>query len=81
MLPIGLPDVATRHRRVVLALAEGRSDKAIAAFTGLKESTVRQYVSELLSQFEAESRTELALEIHDSGVVASLKALIPTSSD
>ncbi len=80
MLPIGLRDVAPRHRRVLLELAEGSSNKEIAASSGLKESTVRQYVSELLVQFVAESRTQLALRVHHSDLLARLKALFPRNS-
>lgn len=61
--PTCLGDVPRRYRTVLRSVAFGESNKRVATLAGLRESTVRQYVSELLVMFGVQNRTELALKV------------------
>lgn len=60
--PVG-PDALTRRETRILALiAEGKSNKEIAATVFLAEGTVKNYVSRIMEKFHARTRTELAIK-------------------
>ena len=59
------PEIPQHLVKVLNLVAQGRRNKAIAADLSLAEHTVENYVSELLSLFGVESRTELALVARD----------------
>ena len=64
--PLG-HDLTARERQVLVLLAEGLTNKEIAAKLTLSPATVRVYVSNILSKLGASNRTEaarLALEHH-----------------
>ena len=64
--PLG-HDLTARERQVLVLLAEGQTNKEIAAKLTLSPATVRVYVSNILSKLGASNRTEaarLALEHH-----------------
>ena len=53
--------LAPRECEVIRLLAEGRSNKDIAASLGLTEATVRTYVSRILDKLGMSNRTEIAV--------------------
>jgi DNA-binding NarL/FixJ family response regulator len=57
------PDALTRKEQRILALiAEGKSNKQIAAAVFLAEGTVKNYVSRIMEKLHAGTRTELAVK-------------------
>jgi DNA-binding NarL/FixJ family response regulator len=62
-LPGSGPDTLTRKEQRILALiAEGKSNKQIAATVFLAEGTVKNYVSRIMEKLHASTRTELAVK-------------------
>ena len=53
-------DLTEQERRVLAHLAEGETNRQIAARMGLAEKTVRNYVSNVLAKLELESRAQAA---------------------
>ncbi|MDO4765419.1 MAG: response regulator transcription factor [Eubacteriales bacterium] len=60
-LPSDLPELSAREFEVLKAVADGGSNKEIAAQLFLSEGTVRNYISELLSKLSLRDRTQLAI--------------------
>jgi DNA-binding NarL/FixJ family response regulator len=53
-------DLTEQERRVLAHVAEGETNRQIAARMGLAEKTVRNYVSNILAKLELESRAQAA---------------------
>jgi two-component system, NarL family, response regulator DevR len=53
-------DLTEQERRVLAHIAEGETNRQIAARMGLAEKTVRNYVSNVLAKLELESRAQAA---------------------
>jgi DNA-binding NarL/FixJ family response regulator len=53
-------DLTEQERRVLAHLAEGETNRQIAARMGLAEKTVRNYVSNVLAKLDLESRAQAA---------------------
>ena len=53
-------DLTEQERRVLAHIAEGQTNRQIAARMGLAEKTVRNYVSNVLAKLELESRAQAA---------------------
>jgi two-component system, NarL family, response regulator DevR len=53
-------DLTEQERRVLAHVADGASNREIAARMGLAEKTVRNYVSNILAKLELESRAQAA---------------------
>ena len=53
-------DLTEQERRVLAHVADGASNRDIAARMGLAEKTVRNYVSSILAKLELESRAQAA---------------------
>jgi DNA-binding NarL/FixJ family response regulator len=51
----------SKETKVLQLIAEGKSNKQIAAMLFLAEGTVKNYVSRIMEKLHAESRTELAV--------------------
>ncbi|MBB6053459.1 response regulator [Armatimonas rosea] len=64
-----LDSLTERERDVLKALAEGRSNKEIAATLGLTLGTVKGYVSTIFSKLDVASRTEATLLAIRNGLV------------
>lgn len=67
--PTPLETLTDRERDVLRALAEGKSNKEIAATLGLTLGTVKGYVSVIFSKLEVASRTEATLLAIRHGLV------------
>ncbi len=70
------PDVAPaaltlsqRQRDVVLGVAQGLSNREIAAALYLSEHTIKGYVSEILAHLGLHARTQLVIAAYESGLV------------
>lgn len=51
-------DLSEREMEVLKYLVEGLTNKQIASYLGIQPSTVKQYISNILSKLDAQSRTE-----------------------
>lgn len=61
--------ITPRERDIVALLAEGLSDKEIAVRLGLREKTVRNYMTTLLHKLDIDSRNQLLILAIQHGVV------------
>jgi len=60
------PDFSEREQAVLALLAQGLTNRQIASQMKVQPSTVKQYISNILSKLNAQSRTEavaLALKL------------------
>ncbi len=53
--------LSDKEERILTLIAEGRSNKQIAAAVFLAEGTVKNYVSRIMEKLHASTRTELAV--------------------
>jgi two-component system, NarL family, response regulator LiaR len=69
--PIGSPaaDLTERELEVVRLVAEGLSNKEIAARLVISEKTVKTHVSSILGKLHLNDRTQLAVYALKSGIV------------
>ncbi|RMI44159.1 response regulator transcription factor [Streptomyces triticirhizae] len=58
-----------RERSVALLVGQGRSNAEIAAALYLSVPTVKTHVSRLLAKLDLANRTQLALLVHDAGLL------------
>ena len=56
-----LPELTKRELDIIKFLAEGKSNKEIAAVLFLSEGTVRNYITILLEKLKLRDRTQLAI--------------------
>jgi DNA-binding NarL/FixJ family response regulator len=61
--------LSPREHEVALELARGRSNAEIAAGLGMTVATVKAHVSHVLTKLELGNRTQIALLVHDAGLV------------
>jgi DNA-binding NarL/FixJ family response regulator len=61
--------LSPREHEVALELARGRSNAEIAADLGMTVATVKAHVSHVLAKLELGNRTQIALLVHDAGLV------------
>lgn len=59
--PAGPDPLTAREQQILTLIAEGRSNKEIAAALFLAEGTVKNYVSRIMDKLHARTRTELAV--------------------
>jgi DNA-binding NarL/FixJ family response regulator len=64
-----LASLSDREREVAVAVAAGASNADIAAQLYLSEATVKAYVSRLLAKLDAANRVQIAILVHDAGLV------------
>jgi DNA-binding NarL/FixJ family response regulator len=64
-----LAGLTDRESEVVVAVARGRSNAEIAGELYMSVATVKAHVSSILAKLEMTNRTQLALLVHDAGVL------------
>ncbi|TXL61438.1 response regulator transcription factor [Aeromicrobium terrae] len=64
-----LAGLTDRESEVVLAVARGRSNAEIAGELFMSVATVKAHVSSILAKLGMTNRTQLALLVHDAGVL------------
>lgn len=64
-----LARLSEREREVALAVGRGRSNAEIAAELFMSVATVKAYVSRLLTRLDLNNRVQVALLVHDAGLV------------
>jgi len=64
-----LDTLTEREREVALALARGCSNAEIAQQTFMSVATVKTYVSRLLTKLDLNNRVQVAILVHDAGLV------------
>jgi DNA-binding NarL/FixJ family response regulator len=65
----GKPELTERELEVLMLLADGLSNRAIAARLHLAESTVKGYVATLLEKLDVESRLQAVVRAHRDGLL------------
>jgi DNA-binding NarL/FixJ family response regulator len=55
-----LADLTAQERKILLLVAEGKTNKEIAAEVYLSDKTVKNYVSSILSKLDLQRRTQAA---------------------
>jgi DNA-binding NarL/FixJ family response regulator len=55
-----LADLTVQERRILLLVAEGKTNKEIAGEVFLSDKTVKNYVSSILSKLNLQRRTQAA---------------------
>ncbi|MFN8083394.1 MAG: response regulator transcription factor [Dermatophilaceae bacterium] len=58
-----------RERDIALAIAEGKTNADIAAEQFVSVATVKSHVTHLLTKLHAANRVQIAIRIHDAGLV------------
>ncbi|MEV0091231.1 response regulator transcription factor [Streptomyces sp. NPDC050738] len=64
-----LAELAEREREVAVAVGRGQSNAEIAAGLYMSVPTVKTHVSRILSRFGFNNRVQIALLVHDAGVL------------
>jgi DNA-binding NarL/FixJ family response regulator len=64
-----LATLTAREREVAVAVAEGKANAEIAASLYMSVATVKAHVSRILVKLEAANRVQVALRVHDAGLV------------
>ncbi|MGH9131956.1 MAG: response regulator [Acidimicrobiales bacterium] len=64
-----LPGLSPRETEVLVLIAQGRSDKAIARTLGVALPTVKSHVHRVLYKLDVNSRVQAALAARDAGLV------------
>ncbi|AKT52791.1 LuxR family transcriptional regulator [Arsenicicoccus sp. oral taxon 190] len=58
-----------REREIAAAIGEGRTNADIAAAMYLSVATVKSHVTHLLTKLEADNRVQIAIRMHDAGLL------------
>jgi DNA-binding NarL/FixJ family response regulator len=61
--------LTTREREVAMAVAEGKSNADVAADLYMSVATVKAHVSRVLGKLEAVNRVQIAIRMHDAGLL------------
>ncbi|HET7305815.1 MAG TPA: response regulator transcription factor [Segeticoccus sp.] len=64
-----LEPLTDREREVAVAIGNGRSNAEISAELYLSVPTVKAHVSRLLAKLDADNRVQVAICVHDAGLV------------
>ncbi|MFC4899386.1 response regulator [Streptosporangium amethystogenes subsp. fukuiense] len=64
-----LARLADREREVAIAVGQGRSNAEIGAMLHLSLATVKTHVSSVLTKFDLNNRVQIALLVHDAGLL------------
>ena len=63
------PEITPREREILALVAQGNSNKAIAAGLGISEDTVKQHVSRILTKLKVNDRAQATAEAIRRGLV------------
>lgn len=63
------PEITVREREILVLVAQGNSNKAIAACLGISEDTVKQHVSRILTKLKVNDRAQATAEAIRRGLV------------
>jgi DNA-binding NarL/FixJ family response regulator len=63
------PEITVREREILALVAQGNSNKAIAACLGISEDTVKQHVSRILTKLKVNDRAQATAEAIRRGLV------------
>lgn len=63
------PEITPREREILALIAQGNSNKAIAAGLGISEDTVKQHVSRILTKLKVNDRAQATAEAIRRGLV------------
>lgn len=63
------PEITAREREILALVAQGNSNKAIAAGLGISEDTVKQHVSRILTKLKVNDRAQATAEAIRRGLV------------
>ena len=61
--------LSEREREVAIAVGEGKSNTEIAAQLYVSVATVKAYVSRVLDKLDASNRVQIAICVHDAGLL------------
>lgn len=61
--------LSERERQVAIAIGEGRTNAEIAAQLYVSVATVKSYVTTLLTKLDAVNRVQIAIRVHDAGLL------------
>ena len=64
-----LAALSDREREVAVAVGQGRSNAEIAGELYMSVATVKAHVSHILTQLELTNRVQIAICVHDAGLV------------
>jgi DNA-binding NarL/FixJ family response regulator len=64
-----LATLSAREHDVAVAVGQGRTNAEIAAALHVSVATVKSHITRVLTKLEAGNRTQIALLIHDAGLV------------
>jgi DNA-binding NarL/FixJ family response regulator len=64
-----LARLSDREREVAIAVGEGKSNAEIAGSLYMSVATVKAHVSRVLDKLEASNRVQIAIRVHDAGLV------------
>ncbi|CUM37558.1 response regulator transcription factor [Streptomyces gardneri] len=64
-----LAELAVREREVAVAVGKGRSNAEIAAELYMSVPTVKTHVSRVLAKLDLNNRVQIALLVHDAGLL------------
>ena len=61
--------LSVREREVAIAVGEGKVNAQIAEELYMSVATVKSHVSRLLTKLEADNRVQIAIRVHDAGLL------------
>ncbi|HZI45176.1 MAG TPA: LuxR C-terminal-related transcriptional regulator, partial [Ilumatobacter sp.] len=64
-----LAALTDREREVAIEIGRGHSNADIATHLYMSEATVKAHVSRLLTKLQATNRVQVAIVVHDAGLV------------
>ncbi len=63
-------ELTVREREVLFWVIEGKTNYEIAVILGIKQDTVKEYLSNVLKKLDAVNRTHAAALAYQSGIVS-----------
>ena len=70
MTPAGRPILSRREREILFTVAEGGSNKEIAALLQVSHQTVKNHMTNIMSKLQANDRAHAVVLAHRLGLLA-----------